>query len=252
MTTLASRRIIRSTLIALCAATSACVTSPVYWPNAVNTPQIMQKGDAEGFVSVSSEGFTQLQTSVAVTRRLMVLANANYIDVGCATCSKRRHRFAELGVGTFSTNIDDRTVSYAAGFGVGSTNWVSASQQNGIGLATLYRAEGDYRRGFFQIAGVERRERFYAATAVRFTGVFFQNYGQFTLDTAIAQNSYTKPRAYKGRIWSFYLEPSLRILWKVKALHIGPQFGMAFPVNAPPAFGHRPATMNVGLDSGGR
>jgi hypothetical protein len=111
MTSLASRRILRTTLIAHCSATAACVTSPVYWPNAVNTPQIMQRGDAEGFVSVSSEGFTQLQTSVAVTRRFAIIANANYIDVGCASCSKRQHRFAELGLGTFSTNIDDRTTT---------------------------------------------------------------------------------------------------------------------------------------------
>jgi hypothetical protein len=251
MTTLASRPV-RLLAVALTALSSACVTSPVYWPNSVNTPQIIQRGDAEGSVFYGSEGFTQLQASVAVTRRLVVAANANYINVACAACAPRQHRFAEIGIGTYSTDINDRTVSYMAGFGAGTTNWVSASQKSPVALATLYRAEGDYTRGFVQVSAVERRERFFASTSMRFTGVFFSDYKQFTLDTVLAQNAYTKPRKYSGRMWSFYIEPSLRILWKVKSLHIGPQFGLAFPLNPPPAFGHRPATMNLGIDIGGR
>ena len=87
--TLVPRRIVLATALALLAMESACVTSPVYWPNTVNTPQIMQQGDVEGTMYVSSEGFTQLQATAAVTRRLVIVANANYIEDGCGTCSKR-------------------------------------------------------------------------------------------------------------------------------------------------------------------
>jgi hypothetical protein len=252
MTSPASRRILRISAVVLSAASTACVTSPVYWPNSVNTPQIMQRGDAEGSVFYGTEGHTQIQASVAVTRKLVVSANGNYVNRACAACAPRQHQFAEIGMGTYSTDINDKTVSYMAGIGAGTTNWVSASQNNGIGLLTLYRAQGDYTRGFVQVGAVERRENYFVATSMRFTGVFFSNYKQFTLDTAISQNAYTKPRAYKGRIWSLYIEPSVRFLWRVGKVHVGPQLGLAFPMNAPPAFGHRPATFNLGVDIGGR
>src|SRR5262245_10683742 len=81
-------------------AVSACTTSPVYLPNVTNTPQVMRRGDVEGAAWVSSEGITQLQTSMAVTRRLLVSANGSFINSGCPACASRRiHQFAELGVG---------------------------------------------------------------------------------------------------------------------------------------------------------
>src|SRR6185295_14002388 len=136
MTTLASRPIRLLAALALTALSSACVTSPVYWPNSVNTPQVIQKGDAEGSVFYGSEGFTQLQTSVALTRRILVTANANYINVACAACAPRQHKFAEIGIGTYSTDINDKTVSWIVGYGAGTSNWVSASQKGFVGLAT--------------------------------------------------------------------------------------------------------------------
>ena len=247
-----SSRLFRVSLLAFAASSTACVTSPVYWPNSVNTPQVMRRGDAEGTVSVSSEGFTQLQTSAAISNRLVVIANANYINAGCSACSRRIHHFAELGIGTYSTDVDDKTVSYLAGFGMGSTDWVSRSFTTGLGLANLYRATGDYARGFVQVGQVDRRESFDVATGLRISGVFFSDYKQFSLDSLNAnQNQYNTPRAFKGHLWSFYLEPSVRILWHVKSVRLGPMLGMAFPMNAPPAFGHRPAMLHVGLDVGG-
>lgn len=247
-----SSRLFSASLFALAAGASACVTSPVYWPNSANTPQVMRRGDVEGAMFVSPEGFTQLQASAAITRRLVVTANANYIDAGCSSCSKRIHHFAELGVGTYSTDVDDKTVSYVAGFGMGTSDWVSKSFTTGPGLAALYRATGDYSRGFIQVGGVDRRDHFDVATALRISGVFFSEYNQFSLDSLTVQNTYNKPRQYKGHLWSFYVEPSVRILWHVKSVRLGPTLGMSFPMNAPPAFGHRPAMLNLGLDVGGR
>src|SRR5690242_5999131 len=56
-----SSRLFRFFALALAASSAGCVTSPVYWPNSVNTPQVMRRGDVEGTMAVSSEGFTQLQ-----------------------------------------------------------------------------------------------------------------------------------------------------------------------------------------------
>ena len=101
-------------------------------------------------------------------------------------------------------------------------------------------------------APLERRDKYDVATSVRVSGVFFSDYAQFGIDSALVQNNYNRPRAVKGRLWSFYVEPSVRILWHVKSVRIGPQMGLSFPMNAPPAFGHRPAVLNLGLDIGGR
>jgi len=247
--TLASPRVL---LLALAAASSACATSPVYWPNVTNSPQIMQRGDVEATMYMSSEGFLEMQSSAAITRKFALVANGSYIAAGCGTCSRRIHKFGEAGIGYFSTNIDDKTVSYIMGFGVGTTDWVSKSFSSGLDLANLYRATGDYSRGFLQVNAVERRERYHVSTAVRISGVHFSDYARFELDTVIAQGQYTKPRAWKGTLTSFYVEPSIRVLWKVKSVKVGPAFGFAFPLNAPPAFGHRPANVNFGFDIGGR
>ena len=246
-----SSRLFRFFALALAASSAACVTSPVYWPNSVNTPQVMRRGDVEGTMAVSAEGFTQLQASAAISSRLVVIANANYINAGCSACSKRIHHFAELGIGTYSTDVDDKTVSYLAGFGMGSSDWVSRSFTSGPGLANLYRATGDYARGFIQVGQVDRRDNYDVATALRISGVFFSDYNQYSLDSLTVQNSYNTPRTVKGHLWSFYAEPSVRILWHVKSVRLGPMLGLAFPMNAPPAFGHRPAMFHIGLDVGG-
>src|SRR6185436_4946398 len=94
-TTPASHRVLP---LALAAVVSACASSPVYWPNATNAPQIMRRGDAEATMYMSSEGFLQLQSSAAITRRLAVVANGNFISAGCGACSKRIHKFGEVGL----------------------------------------------------------------------------------------------------------------------------------------------------------
>ena len=233
---------------------SACTTSPVYLPNVTNTPQVMRRGDAEGAVWVSNEGVTQLQTSVALTRKFVVSANGSFISAGCPSCPSRRlHQFAEVGLGMYSTNIDDRTTSYTIGYGMGTSNWVSAHETSGPGLLSQYRAEGNFSRGFIQIAAVDRQERYSVSTSARISGVFFSKYQRYALDTgSFATAQYNTPITAKGNTWSLYIEPAMRILWNVKAIRLGPQFGFALPLNAPPRFGHRPVFINLGIDLGGR
>jgi len=240
-------RVLASLAVAL---TVSCASSPVYWPNSHNTPQVLQRGDVHASALGNTEGFVQAQAAAAITDRIVLTVNTSHgTALRCDECDYQTSRFAELAVGTYRTTDAGRSITWLFGAGGGDTDWLGTRFKSGSTLG-YERAEGALRRVFAQVAGVDRSSKRDFAKSLRVSYVWVRDYGLFAKDTAAGSTAYNRQLDRRGRPWSFYLEPSLSMWFRFRYLRVGPQVGASFPMNPWPRFGHRPGSLNLGVQFG--
>lgn len=197
---------------------SAC--SPLYLPNARNTPMFSKAGEVQGNLSFVS-GYNY-QVAVAVTNHIGVMGNGLYTDTKSdIRSSVNRYSFNEFGVGYYA-NSNGYYFDLFGGFGVGKTSGTDSvfaihpAQPSGY---DFHLTSATYNRYFVQPSFGLKRKHFHGALAYRFSLMDFKN-GVRDGNTI----QLNRPPV-------MFFEPAFIAKFPFEKLVIGVQVGLSTPMN---------------------
>jgi hypothetical protein len=190
--------------------------SPVYLPNAVNTPLLSEEGEIQASAQINTSG-TNVQFAYAPTDHLGLMINGNTISIyENSDYDRRRHIFGEAAAGYFQKLGKRGRFSAFGGLGFGNINPVNAP------LPSF-----NFIRGFVQPSIGLKTDVFDFGASSRFS------YVQFT-DLSTGEG--------------FFIEPALTAKLGYKNIKLMTQMGFSIPLSNI-QFEHNPFIFGFGINA---
>ncbi len=109
--------------MAICISWVLCSCGASYAPNAVNSPLLSKKGDAQVAVHTGTSGINP-QAAYAITNHLGIMTNGSFKKYN--NSDKNYTNYGELGLGYYTTFSEKGRIEAYAGYGIGNYKYINS------------------------------------------------------------------------------------------------------------------------------
>ena len=206
--------------------------SPVYVPNAINSPSLEEKGQINAGLQFGTTGL-DIQTACAASNHAGVMLNGSFpLKDESEKDRKHEHTFGEIGIGYWGPFADNASsFDTFIGFGIGKS-----LSENTLSFISDEETEvtGYYKRWFIQTDCSISRAFFRAGISARAVYVDFYRFKANSI-------SYDKTQS------DFFFEPAIFTRMEHAYFFTQVQVGLCIPINQESVINYEPIFFNAGF-----